>query len=157
MSGHQSTHANTHTWLTPPEIIEALGPFDLDPCAAPEPRPWPTATEHWTELALIRPWQGRVWLNPPYGPFAGDFLERLADHGNGIALVFARTETDAFHRHVWNRADGLLFLRGRLHFHYPNGRRADANAGAPSVLIAYGQANRHCLLNCDIDGHFIEL
>lgn len=22
-------------WYTPPEIIEALGEFDLDPCAAP--------------------------------------------------------------------------------------------------------------------------
>jgi hypothetical protein len=25
----------TDCWLTPPEIIRALGPFDLDPCAAP--------------------------------------------------------------------------------------------------------------------------
>lgn len=25
-------------WLTPPEIVGALGHFDLDPCAAPDPR-----------------------------------------------------------------------------------------------------------------------
>lgn len=25
-------------WLTPPHILDALGPFDLDPCA-PDPRP----------------------------------------------------------------------------------------------------------------------
>jgi len=34
------------TWLTPPAILHALGDFDLDPCAAPSPRPWPTAARH---------------------------------------------------------------------------------------------------------------
>lgn len=63
-------------WLTPPEIIRALGEFDLDPCA-PIVRPWDMAKAHYTELdnGLIRPWHGRVWLNPPlwyqYGPVAG--------------------------------------------------------------------------------------
>ena len=28
-------------WLTPPEIIKALGTFDLDPCASTT-RSWPT-------------------------------------------------------------------------------------------------------------------
>lgn len=32
------------TWLTPPHIIEALGPFDLDPCCPPT-MPWRTATQ----------------------------------------------------------------------------------------------------------------
>ncbi len=36
----------TNTWLTPEFIIEALGPFDLDPCAAPSPRPWHTAHQY---------------------------------------------------------------------------------------------------------------
>ncbi len=26
---------NKEEWLTPPEIIQALGTFDLDPCAPP--------------------------------------------------------------------------------------------------------------------------
>lgn len=30
---------NKEEWLTPPYILEALGGFDLDPCA-PEFRPW---------------------------------------------------------------------------------------------------------------------
>src|SRR5437867_202275 len=46
MGGHQSSHMQTDVWLTPPHILAALGPFDLDPCAAPEPRPWPTAERH---------------------------------------------------------------------------------------------------------------
>lgn len=49
-------------WLTPRHIIEALGPFDLDPCAAPSPRPWPTAAVHYDitqgEDGLMLPWGG---------------------------------------------------------------------------------------------------
>lgn len=127
-------------WLTPPEILGALGDFDLDPCA-PVVRPWPTATEHYTEGGLQKPWHGRVWCNPPYGLEAKPWLENLANHGNGIALIFARTETEMFFNQGWARADGLLFLRGRLHFHYVSGARAAANAGAPSVLLAYGLNN----------------
>jgi hypothetical protein len=137
IGGHHSAEGRSNTWLTPPWILDRLGPFDLDPCAAPDPRPWPTAAEHWTSDGLTRPWSGRVWLNPPYGSDLGNWMARMARHRNGVALIFARTDTEAFHRYVWPVATALLFLRGRLHFHHPDGRRADANAGAPSVLIAY--------------------
>lgn len=140
MSGHQRPHHGvTDVWLTPPEIIDALGPFDLDPCAAVG-QPWPTASVHLTveEDGMANRWDGLVWCNPPYGPHVGKWLSRLADHGNGIALIFARTETRDFFSAVWDRADALLFLRGRLHFHRWDGTRAPANAGAPSVLVAYG-------------------
>lgn len=33
---------NKEDWLTPPEIIQKLGEFDLDPCV-PDNRPWDTA------------------------------------------------------------------------------------------------------------------
>ena len=58
--------ANSDEWLTPPDIIRALGPFDLDPCS-PGVRPWDMATKHYTvaDDGLYRPWVGRVWLNPP--------------------------------------------------------------------------------------------
>lgn len=139
MGSHQSARAETTTWLTPQSLIETLGPFDLDPCAAPSPRPWPTAARHieLPEDGLAADWDGHVWLNPPYA--AWEWLDKLADHGDGIALVFARTETAGFVRTVWERADAVLFIHGRLHFHYPDGTRANANSGAPSALIGYGQ------------------
>lgn len=157
MGSHQSATDGTDTWLTPPEIIEALGPFDLDPCASID-RPWDTAAKHYTAAddGFSREWDGLVWMNPPYGPKAGNWLGRLADHGNGIALVFARTETKAFADHVWPRATALLFLSGRLHFHYPDGRRAKANAGAPSVLVAYGIEAAKRLLHSNIPGAFVD-
>lgn len=170
IGGHQSANASTTTWLTPPPIIRALGgvdSFDLDPCAFPG---WATARAGFVlgagdlaqslgsqrlEVAdgLAASWFGRVWLNPPYtsGEIA-DWLAKLADHGNGTALIFARSETEAFQAQVFERASGLLWLAGRLHFHHPDGRRAKANAGAPSVLCAYGQDDLDRLAASDLPG-----
>jgi hypothetical protein len=160
MGGHQSAAAGTHTWLTPRWLVSALGVFDLDPCAAPMPRPWDTARGHYTaphEDGLSLPWDGRVWLNPPYGDESGAWLRKLGRHGRGTALIFARTETEVFGSHVFGKADGLLFLRGRLFFHYPNGFRAPHNAGAPSVLCAYGPDDAELLHDSGLEGHFVGL
>ncbi|QIW89269.1 adenine methyltransferase [Pseudomonas phage 8P] len=158
IGGHHSPVALKDEWLTPPDILDALGSFDLDPCS-PINRPWPTAAAHYTILddGLKQPWHGRVWCNPPYGLEAAKWLDRLADHGDGIALIFARTETAMFFEHVWAKASALLFIRGRLHFHHVNGQRAKANGGAPSVLVAYGERNAAALRNCGIDGHLVML
>lgn len=164
IGGHQSQKAGTTTWLTPPYVIDALGgwqSFDMDPCAAPSPRPWPTALYMNTQSdsdGLRIDWRGRVWLNPPYSsPGVGDWLQRMAEHDNGTALIFARTETDIFDRYVWQSAHGLLFLVGRLYFHLPDGSRAAGNAGAPSVLAAYGENDRDILAEAKLPGHFVRL
>jgi len=154
MGSHQSARMGSDIWLTPRHILDALGPFDLDPCAAPNPTLWPTAKNHITlpDDGLAHQWYGRVWCNPPYGLQAWTWLHRLADHGCGTALVFARTETRGFVEAVWERADAVLFLHGRLHFHYPDGTRAQANAGAPSCLVAYGHGDSDRLLTCGLPG-----
>lgn len=159
MGGHQSATMITDTWLTPPEIITPLGEFDLDPCAAPEPRPWPTAHTHYTHQTngLTAPWHGRVWLNPPYSREAVKWLRRLADHGTGTALIFARTETTWFVETVWQRATSVLFIHGRIHFHHADGTRAKANAGAPSCLAAYGDNDADQLRQCGLTGTYVDL
>lgn len=126
-------------WLTPPEIIAAVGPFDLDPCAAIG-QPWRTADTQYTieDDGLDQQWQGLVWCNPPFGPEAGEWLARCADHANAVALVPARTETRWFIDNVWDKATSILFLFGRPHFHRIDGVRAKANSGAPICLVAYG-------------------
>ena len=156
IGGHQSAAALSDDWITPPEILEDLGPFDMDPCAS-ETQPWPTATIMWTEFGLMRPWMGMVWLNPPYGREAATWLERLAAHGRGIALIFARTETDSFFRWVWEQADALLFLRGRLTFYRPDGSKPGANSGAPSVLIAYGPEAALRLARSKLPGKYLDI
>ena len=151
IGSHQSAKAKTAEWLTPPYIIDSLGYFDLDPCS-PLIRPWDTARKHYNikDDGLKKPWEGRVWCNPPYGKETGKWLARCADHGNAIALIFARTETKMFFDSVWTRASALLFIKGRLHFHLPNGSRSKDNSGGPSVLIAYGLSNAIFLQNLSL-------
>lgn len=159
IGGHHRGHIGyTCEWLTPPELLAKLGEFDLDPCS-PVRRPSDTAAKHFTieDDGLAQPWYGRVWLNPPYGPYTWKWLSRLADHGDGIALIYARTETVQFFASVWDRADAVLFLKGRLNFHLPSGERSERNAGAPSVLVAYGERNVQALEDSGVDGKFIHL
>lgn len=84
-----------------------------------------------------------VFCNPPYGRETYKWLDKCAEHGNAIGLTFARTETIGFHNTVWDKADALFFFKGRLAFHYVDGRKG-SSANAPSVLIAYGE---HALSN----------
>lgn len=158
MGSHQATSSGTDEWITPREIIDQLGPFDLDPCSPGERRPWDTAERHLSieDDGLTARWTGRVWLNPPYST-AGPWLQRLAEHGCGTALIFARTETATWHEHVWPHATALLFLRGRLTFHHVDGRRSGFNAGAPSVLVAYCGYNARRLAQCSLPGHYLEV
>lgn len=158
MAGHESTVMGKDEWLTPRFITQALGAFDLDPCSPVSP-PWPIAARTFSagDDGLAQQWGGRVWCNPPYGPHTGRWLARCAEHGNAIALVFARTETRAWQQHVFPRASALFFIAGRLTFHHVDGSAAKLSAGAPSALIAYGQHNAEALLNSGLRGRFIKL
>lgn len=151
--GHRG---GTNNWITPPHILEALGEFDLDPCEC-ETQPWPCAKRAFTVVddGLSQEWDGRVYCNPPYGSEAWPFLRRMAEHRDGISLIFARTETKLFQQHVWNEADAILFLAGRLRFHYPTGEKAKGNSGGPSILIGYGAENVERLRNCGLPGALV--
>lgn len=158
MAQHERVTDGKDEWLTPREIVSSLGRFDLDPCS-PINRPWPTAQRHFTirDNGLKHSWFGRVWLNPPYGGETESWMRRMSEHGNGIALIFARTETATWFRYVWPVADAVFFFRGRLAFCHVDGHRARTNAGAPSALIAYGNENVEAIRLSKLDGKLIKL
>jgi len=136
-------------WLTPPAILKHLGKFDLDPCS-PTNRPWDTAKHHFTieDNGLIKPWGGRVWLNPPYGAQTPKWMQKMATHnGGGIALIFVRTETKTFFPWIWDYAHSFLFIKGRLSFFTKEGKKG-GTAGAPSMLIAYSDVDGDVLCGC---------
>jgi hypothetical protein len=151
LSSHQSSKVTNDEWLTPPEILEPLGDFDLDPCA-PLNMPWDTAMTHYTQDddGLSLSWFGRVWCNPPFGKESIKWAEKMSRHGNGILLLPARTETRMFFKYVWPVADAICFLRGRPHFYNITGQRAKFNSGAPICLIAYGRYNAIVLSTCNL-------
>lgn len=145
--------SSQNEWLTPPWILNALGKFDLDPCA-PTVRPWPIATEHYSSSGLEHEWRGRVFLNPPYGPHLSKWMAKGAVHGNCIALTFARCETRCFQQHVFPNAKLMLFIAGRLRFWRVDGTEGDSCA-APSVLIAFDESNARQLAASGIAGAFV--
>jgi hypothetical protein len=163
MGGHHGARATTDEWLTPREIVRELGEFDLDPASTCDA----THGNQSTALArkcyckcddgLHQPWAGRVWMNPPYGKETGHWLHKLSKHGNGIALVFARTDVLYFHDVVFKTAHALVFVKGRLTFYRADGTKPKFNGGAPSVLIAYGEENAKALKGLRIDGFFLRL
>lgn len=139
MTVHERAVGASVEWYTPPTLFDALGlTFDLDPAAAPF-----GSTHHVPAVRFIRPpddgrlepWYGRVWLNPPYGPAAVSFIERMIGHDNGLLLVPARTETRIFQRAA-DASRSVVFLRDRLHFIRPDGYQSRASFA--SVLMAFG-------------------
>jgi hypothetical protein len=138
---HESTAADSVEWYTPPFIFHALGlEFDLDPASPMSgPLPWIPAKRHYTmrENGLLQPWRGRVWLNPPYGPGTAEWLKKADQHRNGVALVFARSDTEWFHRYAVN-ADAMLFVKGRVQFVDKTGRAGGPGSTTGSLMLAWG-------------------
>jgi phage N-6-adenine-methyltransferase len=126
-------------WITPKPIIDALGPFDLDPCYDRD-MPWKTAQHKFTvnECGLTSHWHRDdiVWLNPPYGRGIDRWLEKMCDHDHGIALLPANTDAAWFHDYVW-KADALLWRSGRISFCDTTGKPISGNTKG-SVFAAWG-------------------
>jgi len=132
--------SQTPEWNTPDEIVKKvvsiLGHIDLDPCSNEESDI--NATEKFLkrEDGLNQSWNGRVYMNPPYGREIGDWINKLCDEyedGNvieAIALVPARTDTEWFKRlRIYPR----LFVWGRLKF-----GDSENSAPFPSMIVYMG-------------------
>ena len=162
--------SGTDRWLTPPGLVTALGPFDLDPCCEPW-MPWRTAArmlckpadmegceDAWVTLpddvvrsepldGLEAEWSGRVWMNHPYSkglPWAEKFIA----HGDGVALTAAKSTDTRWGQALLENFDLALFLAGRILFHYPNGTLS-AGRWLPNVLWAIGKRNCDALRALD--------
>ena len=153
MASHETT-AQTDEWYTPAWLFDCLGvTFDLDPCC-PHPNLWVPTKRHLTkdDDGLSEDWHGHVWLNPPFGKRNGivPWLDRLIEHGDGVALVPNRTATDWF-QDAANKADVLLFVRGKIKFLRDNGLEG-LSPGYGNVLLAYGDDMADALFYSKIRG-----
>lgn len=137
MTVHETPVAATVDWFTPPELFDKIGlRFDLDPAAPDELPSWIPADKHYSFAGQSRPWEGRVWLNPPYGASLPAFVERMCEHRHGIMLAPSRTETRWWQRAA-RSADAVCLLRDRIHFIRADGFQARSSHA--STLFAWGQ------------------
>lgn len=146
-------------WYTPGWVFLAIGvEFDLDPCSPGAPPSSVPARRHLTKAdnGLSATWAGSVWLNPPFSS-KRKWYEKLVAHGDGIALMPARTETHDLQDYM-QAASALLFLKGRIYFERGSKPGANGLNGVTStppfgiVLCAYGDRMADALINSELKG-----
>lgn len=153
----QRSKQTTDEWYTPLDIVKALGEFDLDPCAPSAHFYTANKCYDKSDDGLSKEWFGRIWLNPPYSrPLICRFVERMAAHGNGIALLFDRMDSALWHNTIFPTATAMLIMKGRIGFMRPDGTQAPAG-GCGSVFVAWGNENADALSKCKIPGKYIIL
>ncbi len=134
--------SETPEWYTPDRIIQptirVLGGIGLDPCSNSHTNPQVPAGVHYTQAddGLALPWQGTVYMNPPYGDEISRWVEKLvaewraSNVTEAIALVPARTDTAWFQNF---RDNAICFVRGRLRF-----SESENSAPFPSAVVYLG-------------------
>lgn len=145
----QSHKGKTNTWLTPLSLIQSLGSFDLDPCGLAHHQ---TANKiiQLPEDGLKADWNGRVWLNPPYGKEQRAWLDKMKSHKSGIALVFNRIETNWIQPYLKN---GFFVIQGRIKF-LTEDLKESSNAGCGSILIPFSLADIKFILKSGLKGEY---
>jgi phage N-6-adenine-methyltransferase len=140
-AGNSSSH---HGWETPADLgallSEAVGGFDLDPCAGStnsrlarvKARVLLTVNDD----GLNAKWFGTVFCNPPYSRSLSRWISKCATEADTgttvVALIPSRTDTRYWHEHVAGKAD-IWMLKGRLRF----GDGA-APSPFPSTIVLWG-------------------
>jgi phage N-6-adenine-methyltransferase len=93
------------------------GPLELDVCASPTNAKCP---RYYTreDDGLTQPWEGKCWMNPPYGRTIGQWMKKAYEESQRGALVVclvpARTDTAWWHDYATKGQ--VAFIRGRLKF-----------------------------------------
>jgi hypothetical protein len=147
VSEHEPCIGASDEWYTPPFIFDALGlTFDLDPCS-PGPYHWVPARKVYTidDDGLSKTWTGVVFMNPPFGGRNGQvpWLRKFVEHGNGVAIVAARTSSGWFHEFA-PKVDVLLFPRGKTKFIRPDGS-VGGSPGTGIVMLGMGETASNAL------------
>ena len=126
------TQLTSDDYYTPAWVFEALGlRFDLDVCSPPEPPPWIPADRFLTlaEDGLVTPWEGRVWMNPPYSAPA-PWVAKFIAHRSGVCIV--PMSMGYWFSDLWESADGILVLPPRMVF------VGGGSAGLPVRIVLAG-------------------
>lgn len=138
MSSRLDVHYSSRTdeWSTPDDFFAELNEtfhFDLDACASPRNA---KCARYFTreQDALQQQWQGKVWMNPPYGREIAAFMRKAYEESllgaTVVCLVPSRTDTQWWHRYAMRGQ--IIYLRGRLRF-----GGAETSAPFPSAIVIF--------------------
>lgn len=127
-TGHSQLgrHVDVDTWLTPRYLLDQLGRFDLDPCAAEENPNWTGASRVLTRVddGLRSPWAGRV-------------------------------ESRVWRSSVWPVASSIFLVHGRTRFCNPDGSATTGRPLRSIALIAWTGEDAEILRALTIAGVLI--
>lgn len=146
-------------WYTPKWVFDELGiQFDLDPASPHDMDSHVPAVTKYTVFddGLSQAWNGTVWMNPPYGRTTGAWIRRFIAHGDGIALVFSRTDAKWF-QEMMNTCTGMIFLAGRIEF-VPGleNQHKKSRCGAGTAMFSFGDRATDALKNLSDRGFFFD-
>lgn len=137
MEVHYSSKSNE--WATPQKLFDELNEefnFTLDPCATDENA---KCNKHFTieDDGLSKDWsKDVVFMNPPYGREIKKWIKKAYEESlNGatvVCLIPARTDTTYWHDFIFDKADDIRFLKGRLKF-----GNSKNSAPFPSAIVLY--------------------
>ncbi len=136
---------------TPQYIIDALGPFDLDPCAGKDTN---IGKVNWWngrgENGLKREWSGFVWCNPPF-LYKEIWIKRMLKHNNGILLLPERGSAPWFGP-LAERAGAYFVMGKKINF---VGGSSSNNIG--SVLFPFGSEAISRIEKSDLPGLLVNV
>lgn len=136
--GEEQAEATSDDVYTPRWVFEQLGlTFDLDVAAPPGGIPYIPAKRYLTKAddGLAQPWQGRIWMNPPYSACT-PWVHRWLEHGNGVALL--PCAKSHWFWTLWKEADAIHVPEV---FKFANG----VSISYPVLLAAMGDDNAEAL------------
>tara|TARA_E500000081_G_C6109974_1_gene342163 strand:- start:378 stop:890 length:513 start_codon:yes stop_codon:yes gene_type:complete len=138
-------------WETPDEVLEIVQsyrPIRLDPCTTAEN---PTSALEWhtpENDGLSQDWEmekgGLIYINPPYGRAISKWVGKAVEESvrrpytqaigaEIIMLLPARTDTSYWQYGIFESANAICFVRGRIKF-----KGAKSGAPFPSAFVYFG-------------------